>query len=243
MNEREGSVMGKISADFLMGRASIEVIDPDKNLETVRKHLRTGSGIVLFNHFKGDFFLWARFVKENLAPLDNVTAMVAMKYLDPHRGLTSKTLSFMFPKWEKSHGVKVLPVVQSKENGIYLEHKRINIASTLKARGFLRIPGHILAFSPEGTRSLSGVLGAAEEGVDLIIRASKNSIVIPVAAEDSSGSGVRLYKSTTRIRVGTPFFNQDVERDHEDHPDIKRKDLIMQRLAQLLPEQKRGLNK
>ncbi len=31
-------------------------------------------------------------MRENLTSLDNVTALVAMKYLDPERSLASKTL-------------------------------------------------------------------------------------------------------------------------------------------------------
>ncbi len=56
MNERNGSTIGRISAEFLMGRAKVEVIDPDRNLKIARKHLETGSAVALFNHFKGDFF-------------------------------------------------------------------------------------------------------------------------------------------------------------------------------------------
>lgn len=239
MNERRRSTIGKVSAELLMGRASQEVNDPENNLAIARRHLETGSGIVIFNHFKGDFFVWARFVQKNLASLDNVTAMVAMKYLDPQRGIASKALSYMFPEWEKSHGVKVLPVVQTKDYHLYSDHRRINMASTLKARSFLQTQGHVLAFSPEGTRS-QGELGEAEEGIDIILRANKDSIVIPVAAQDLSNSSATLLKSNTRISVGAPFFYQDIEADHKQYPEIEKKDLIMQRIANLLPEQNRG---
>lgn len=240
MTERKGSIIGKASAEFLMNRARIEVSDPWKNLDVARRHLQTGSGIVLFNHFKGDFFIWAKFIKENLTPLDNAAAMVAMKYLDPQRGIAGKTLSFMFPEWEKSHGVKVLPIVQAKDYDIYPEHKRINMTSVIKARDFLKTPGRVLAFSPEGTRSLSGGLGEAEEGVDLILKMNKGSIAIPVAAESATSQKATLYRSKTLVHVGEIFTNKDIELDQELNPDTKKKDLIMQRIAKLLPEQNRG---
>lgn len=239
MNERKGSIIGKISGEFLMGRASVEVIDPDGNLQIAREHLKTGSGIVLFNHFKGDFFLWARFIKENLGSLDNVTALVAMKYMDPKRSPGAKALSVMFPAWEKSHGVKVLPIVQTYDRQNYENANAINSASIKKALKTLKEPGKIIAISPEGTRSKDGGLSEAEEGIELLLKLSK-SIAIPLAAEHSSDSSRKLVKSHTRVHVGKPFFIDEIETEQEQNPNLEKKDLIMQRIATLLPLENRG---
>lgn len=242
MKERQKSFIGKISGELLMNQASIEVRDPNNNLEIVRDHLQTQSAIVLFNHFKGDFFLWAKFIRENIAPLDNVTALVAMKYMDPKRGPASKALNFMFPEWEKSHGVKVLPIVQSYDRQNYEDPNTINTTSMKKAIRTLRETGKIIAISPEGTRSKDGGLSEAEEGIELLLKISK-SMAIPLAAEHSNDSSSKLVKSHTKIYVGKPFFAQDIEEDQSQNPDSKKKDLIMLRLANLLPEQNRGFYK
>ena len=239
MNERKGSIIGKVSAEFLMNRATVEIIDPDNNLEIARKHLKTGSAIALFNHFKGDFFLWARVFKENITPLDNVTALVAMKYMDPNRSLASKTLNHMFPAWEKSHGVRVLPIVQSYDRANYENANTINSTSIKKALKTLKEPGKLIAISPEGTRSKNGGLSEAEEGIELLLKLSK-SLAIPFAAEHAFDSSAKLFGSKTKIHVGKPFFIADIEKDQEQNPGAKKKDLIMQRIAQLLPEQNRG---
>lgn len=240
MNERGKSIIGKISGDFLMGRATEEVTDPYNSLEIAREHLQTGSIIVIFNHFKGDFFMWARFIQDNLTSLDNTTAMVAMKYLDTKRGLASKGLGFMFPKWEKSHGVTVLPVVQDKDKHLYPNHAKINLQTTLTVRRILKTPGKVVAYSPEGTRGVIGGLGQAEEGADFILRTNKKSMVIPVAAENLSENEPKLLGSKTKITVGKPFFYLDIEDDKAIHPEIETQDLIMQRIAALLPPKKRG---
>jgi hypothetical protein len=242
MKERQKSFIGKISGEILMSQASIEVRDPNNNLEDIRKHLQTESAIFLFNHFKGDFFLWARFIKENISSLDNVTALVAMKYMDPNRSPASKALNFMFPLWEKSHGVKVLPIVQSYDRHNYEDPNVINTTSMKKAIRTLREPGKIIAISPEGTRSKDGGLSEAEDGIELLLKISK-SMAIPLAAEHSNDSSSKLVKSNTIIHVGKPFFAQDIEVDQSQNPESKKKDLIMQRIAILLPEQNRGFYK
>lgn len=242
MNERKGSIIGKISGEFLLNQASIEVVDPDNNLEIVRNRLQTGSAIVLFNHFKGDFFLWARFIKENITSLDNTTALVAMKYMDPKRSPASKALNFMFPQWEKSHGVKVLPIVQSYDRHSYTDPNAINTTSMKKALRTLREAGKVIAISPEGTRSKDGGLSEAEEGIELLLKLSK-SIAIPLAAEHSNDSSSKLVKSSTIIHVGKPFFADEIESDQLLNPDAKKKDLIMMRLAKLLPQANRGFYK
>lgn len=239
MIERSNSLIGKVSGEFLMGRASIEVIDPDNNLEIARKYLETGSGVVLFNHFKGDFFLWARFIKENLTSLDNVTALVAMKYMDPKRSPAAKALSVMFPAWEKSHGVKVLPIVQTYDRKNYENANAINSTSIKKALKTLKEPGKIIAISPEGTRSKDGGLSEAEEGVELLLKLSK-SIAIPLAAEHFSDSSRKLVHSKTKISIGKPFFIDEIEKEQQENPMLQKKDLIMQRIAKLLPSENRG---
>lgn len=242
MTERKGSVIGKISGDFLMQRVSIETIDPNNNLAVARKHLETGSVITIFNHFKGDFFLWARFMKENITPLDNVTALVAMKYLDSKRSPAAKALDIMFPKWEKAYGVRVLPIVQSYDRDNYPNADSINAKSLRETLRRLKTQGTLIAISPEGTRSKDGGLSEAEEGIELLLKLSK-SMALPLAAEHTNDSSGKLFGSSTRIHVGKPFFAGDIDQEQLQNPDAKKKDLIMQKLAELLPPQNRGFYK
>lgn len=242
MTERKGSVIGRISGDFLMQRASIETVDPNNNLAVARKQLETGSVVAVFNHFKGDFFLWAKFMKENITSLDNITALVAMKYLDPNRSPAAKALGIMFPKWEKAYGVRVLPIVQSYDRSSYANPDSINSKSIRETLRRLKTPGTLIAISPEGTRSKDGGLSEAEEGVELLLKLSK-SMALPLAAEHTNDSSGKLFGSNTRIHVGKPFFAQDIEQEQLQNPNAKKKDLIMQRLAELLPEENRGFYK
>ena len=68
-------------------------------------------------------------------------------------------------------------------------------------------------------------------------------MAIPLAAEHSNDSSSKLVKSSTIIHVGKPFFADEIESDQLLNPDAKKKDLIMMRLAKLLPQANRGFYK
>jgi len=235
------ATVGKISGEVLMNAIGIEVVDLDNNLTIVKKHLETDSMILLFNHAKNDFFVWARFIENNLNSLSNAKALVAMKYLDPKRGKGSKAFSLFFPTWKAAFGIDASPIVQRKDHELYPDHKKINTSSVINARKFLQIPGHVLAFSPEGTRSLTGEIGEAEEGTELILKLKQGAIILPVAAEFPIGSDLKLYRNKTalKIHVGKPYSYEEIKAESEQ-TGKNIPELAMRRIANLLPEQNHG---
>lgn len=106
--------------------------------------------------------------------------------------------------------------------------------------------GHALFVFPEGTRSADGALQEARDGV-AVLALRTGAPIVPVGIAGSSGVWPRGQRfphpgGRVTIRVGTPFRLADVL-----PPEIDRKaakslatDLIMRRIAALLPPAQRG---
>lgn len=102
--------------------------------------------------------------------------------------------------------------------------------------------GHILAIAPEGTRSKDGCLQEGKGGVAFIAH-KKDIPMIPVAVtgfNEAKASFARFRRPIVTIKVGPVFeIKQKGGRIDADTRQALA-DEIMLRLAQLIPEQKRG---
>ncbi len=107
--------------------------------------------------------------------------------------------------------------------------------------------GRALFVFPEGTRSHDGTLGKGRDGV-AVLALRTGAPIVPVGVSGSYERwprGRRLPRPGGRVtvRVGSPFRLADVL-----PPDLDRRaaktaatDLIMRRIAELLPERQRGV--
>jgi 1-acyl-sn-glycerol-3-phosphate acyltransferase len=112
--------------------------------------------------------------------------------------------------------------------------------------------GHVLAVFPEGTRSPDGQLQAAKDGVTVLASRS-GATVVPIGVADSDrlwAKGRRLpsFTPSVTITIGEPF-RLDEALSIAD-PDAARErrlakaagtELIMRRIAALLPPRQRGV--
>ncbi len=101
---------------------------------------------------------------------------------------------------------------------------------------------HILAIAPEGTRSKDGNLQQGKGGVAFIAH-KKNAPMIPVAVmgfEKTKANMKRLKRTVISVKVGNPFeiIHKGGRLDAETREHLG--DEIMLRLAELMPEEKRG---
>jgi len=119
--------------------------------------------------------------------------------------------------------------------------------------------GNILAVFPEGTRSPDGRLQAAKDGV-AVLAARSGAVIVPIGVGESDRlwpKGTSFPRRTPRVtvRIGTPFTLADAlprpadgaTAAAEPSPGASRRranaaatDLIMRRIAALLPERQRG---
>ncbi|MEI6874425.1 MAG: lysophospholipid acyltransferase family protein [Spirochaetota bacterium] len=108
-------------------------------------------------------------------------------------------------------------------------------AAVLDGGGFLYI-------NPEGTRSRDGVLRKGKAGVVSIALAT-GSPVVPVAfegLEDFSSNFRRLRRTKAIIHVGEPFVLLPPPEGSQREARAEALEEIMQKIAALLPEAKRG---
>lgn len=107
--------------------------------------------------------------------------------------------------------------------------------------------GHVLLLFPEGTRSRDGALQTPRDGLALLALRT-GATIVPIGLSDTNrlwprGRKPRFWRSGhVTVRVGKPFRLAE-----ELPPDLSRKeaksqatDLIMRRIAALLPERQRG---
>lgn len=223
-----------------------------QNFERARKHLKTGSVLLYFNHVDTlDLLPLGKTIEEYLTSLDRVSAMFAMKYLDPNRGKGSKIKSYLIHSWEESFGLTALPIVQTKkekksedeaerelETEFYEHAKEINRDSLNRAREILDEPGNVLCIAIEGTRSTTGALLQAERGFELLLRRNQETALAqPIAVVHTR---IKPIITRTRILIPESFTYQEIKAEQEANPGITIPDLAMQRIARELPPQNRG---
>jgi 1-acyl-sn-glycerol-3-phosphate acyltransferase len=108
--------------------------------------------------------------------------------------------------------------------------------------------GHVLLIFPEGTRSRDGELQAARDGLAMLALRTRAPIV-PIGVADSDRVWPRGQKlprprpgSRVTVRIGTPFRLADELPAGVDRKTAKglATELIMRRIAALLPPRQRG---
>ena len=106
--------------------------------------------------------------------------------------------------------------------------------------------GNVVVVFPEGTRSASGEMQAAKDGVAMLALKS-NALILPVGVIDTDrfwpkGKLPRLG-GRVEMRVGEPFRLADILPQGLDRRAAKRAatDLIMRRIAVLVPARQRGV--
>ena len=127
-----------------------------------------------------------------------------------------------------------------------VERSGADIEAFRIAEGILEA-GHVLLLFPEGTRSRDGALQTPRDGLALLALRT-GATIVPIGLSNTNrlwprGRKPRFWRSGhVTVRVGKPFRLAD-----ELPPDLSRKDaksqatdLIMRRIAALLPERQRG---
>jgi len=209
-----------------------------KNLEAARKHLQEGSILFYFPHFaKLDPILYGKIIRDYLTSLDKVAGITSLRHIDPNRGKFNAIQGQLIEDWHDAFGINIIPVIQAKDKKDYPDADSFNRYAVKTAAKFLREPGHVLALSPEGTRSTIDELLSAEEGFEVLLRlGGRNVLALPVAGVHST---IRPYNTKTKVSVGKPFSYEEIRRESQE-TGKSITELAMRRIADLLPEQNRG---
>jgi 1-acyl-sn-glycerol-3-phosphate acyltransferase len=127
-------------------------------------------------------------------------------------------------------------------HGIWINREDSDTQAIRNVRDYLKTGG-ILGIAPEGTRSKSGAMQKAKTGAAYI--ADKASVpVIPTAITGTFRDFQRFLKFK-RIRMtitfGEPITLPSIERSHREECLQANTDLIMYRIAAMLPPEYRGV--
>lgn len=155
----------------------------------------------------------------SLLERDDITALVADKH--------QKTA---YLRW-----------IVNAANGIWINREDADLQAIRAARAYLT-NGGMLGIAPEGTRSRSGALGQAKNGVAYL--ADKAGVpIIPLAfygTEDGFSQLAHLRRPRLFVRFGPPFSLPPLERRERDAALQRNTDEIMCQIAALLPEKYHG---
>lgn len=143
-------------------------------------------------------------------------------------------------KWE--HHWALGPLMRHFASAIFVQRGEFDRKALEACIAVLR-RGEVLGVAPEGTRSYSGVLGSGHDGLAWLAGRTGASIVPLViwGHEDVGGDWKRLRRPKIIVRIGEPF-NLPPEAAKARSRELPAYTLqIMHRLAELLPEGRRGV--
>lgn len=149
-----------------------------------------------------------------------------------------------------ANGVQMLPIVQSHRmgEGVFKRlNVKINLASFDRLSAALRESGTVAGICPEGTRSLDGTLGEAQAGIQHVFRDKEvrdKTMILPLGLVGTRDihrveGGWRNPLAPVCAVFGSAFFYHDIRQD-ADTCHLLPKDLLMLRVARLLPSDKLG---
>lgn len=126
--------------------------------------------------------------------------------------------------------------------GMWINREEADFQALRTARDFLQ-RGGALGIAPEGTRSQTGGLLPAKEGV-AFLAAKADVPIIPVAisgSEKTVHEWLRLRRPRIRVEFGAPFRLPPLDRRDRAGSLQRNTDEIMCRIAALLPRAYRGV--
>jgi 1-acyl-sn-glycerol-3-phosphate acyltransferase len=120
--------------------------------------------------------------------------------------------------------------------GIWLNREQADFQAMREARDHLQ-NGHILGIAPEGTRSRTGSLNQAKDGVAYLAEKARAPVLpVGIAGADRAISDLLHFRRPElQIRFGKPFHLPPLDRQDRAAALQRNTDEIMCRIAALLP--------
>lgn len=219
-------------------------VEGEENLAQADEHLKEGSLLPYINHVSAiDPGLGLKVLLENLKNLSNKPAVFAsQKHLDQKRGLINSAHSLIIRGTAMARKLELLPVVQEYDRNFYPNYVEINRSSLMKGIEIIRSRGGILLIAPEGTRSKTGALLEANEGIEkMLFWGRKTALALPIGIIGtkeflkSENFIINLFVKI-KLVVGKPISYQEAK-TYSEKWQLPIKDVLMIKLACLLPEE------
>lgn len=221
------------------------------NLSLAREYLKKGPLIVYFNHTSiADGPLIIYYLLDNFGNWAKIIGgPESRKHFDFCRQPISSLIQrLLFP----SLGLRMFPIVQHYDRDSYTDMERFGLLRQfIKGSEDILRPGGILFISPEGTRSDDGSLKSPQSGIEHLLRISgypTHLLPVVITPRDSPEEITRRKYDIGKsfdLKAGRPFSRQEVSDikipKNLSLPDATLSDLLMLKLAVLLPEEMRGI--
>ncbi len=166
-----------------------------------------------------------------------------LHWLDPVIGVAiieRPTVMFTAEKWE--HRPVIGDVLRWSRRAIFVVRGELDRRALNEALAVIQ-RGDVLALAPEGTRSKTGALQQARDGAAYLVSRT-GAVVVPVVAygqEQAERQWKRLRRPHIVVRVGEPFRFEDTPNKARSRDLPPYTEVMMQRLAELLPPSYRGV--
>ncbi len=206
--------------------------------------LKSGSVIVPFNHRSiiDPLVVMRELRGMGGGSLTRLVLPATMKFFDGRMGYTAANLMHYVAK---KYNAELLPIIQHYDAAYSDEEKFANhrgVIETILAA--LEEKGSVIALSPEGTRSPTSQLLPAQKGIDLFMRKSPDSLVLPVALVGTERIVGHEYNSVNpfhraTITYGFPMKAGEIN-DFSRNIQIPSRDFVMLQIAAQLPQCDRG---
>lgn len=242
-SRRAGEIFWWINNHLL----SLEIEGRD-NIQKAKEHLKSGSIIGYFNHISlFDPGLILRLVNDIFGErvLQRTAAFTSQKHLDPERGKLNSIQGFIMKSGSLAKGFELLPIVQEYDRQFYPNYRRVNYSSVRRVIDeFLKTSNSVVLLAPEETRSRTGQLLEAKDGIEVLLRhGGDNVLTLPIGVVGTRELHLPKLQALSpkggKIIIGEPISYQEAEAQARFHG-IKVKDVLMLRLAALLPYPNRG---
>lgn len=143
---------------------------------------------------------------------------------------------------DKHQKVALYAFVVNTIGGIWIDREGVDLQALRKALQVIK-EGRIFGLAPEGTRSPTGAMIPAKEGVSYLATAS-SAPVVPCAITGTNKllhHLIRLRRAPITVRIGKAFSLPPIDRSKRQQGLARGTDEIMCRIAVLLPAQYRGV--
>ncbi|NOX62314.1 MAG: 1-acyl-sn-glycerol-3-phosphate acyltransferase [Chloroflexi bacterium] len=151
----------------------------------------------------------------------------------------SPVVTFAAEKWETRPILGWL--FRTFGNAIFVHRGEIDRKAILAAIRALK-NGAVLGVAPEGTRSYDGILRKGHDGAAWLA-ARTDATIVPIAIwghENMERDWLRLHRPVVHMRVGEPYKLPPEARQARAHDMDIYTDMIMRKIAELLPPERRG---
>ncbi len=247
LREFRRAAAGKVW-EGLLRRLNLEFSEESRqNILSANELLKENSVVFYISHTSmTDAELAVPMVFNFLTNAKRIIGPAAMKHYDPARDFKSA----MLLRALKPLGIQILPIVQPEDKdstnaNIYSDKRSQRMSANLRiiTENVMKLPGSVYGIAPEGTRSDNGALLPAKKGIGYLEAYDQADKLryLPVAIVYGK------FSNHPKIEVGKPLSLGEMNLEKSSLPkDPKERaqylaDVHMQRLADMLPPEMRGV--